>query len=181
VSICFYFFLEKLFLLSRAGILLGPLPAKDPAVLSRLWSCFSVSEVFIGQSREAGGKDIPEKGLRKVYSCSSERMASSTCGVRRALAQSLRGCLEAALWRRWDGASVRRNRLVRTDLAGMCESFCRPRPAGLTHDAAAQGHFVLGRRFFQNTCPEISDRMVREIIVIREKRSEAVKLIALGL
>jgi len=92
VSIPFsLFFLENLFLLSRPEILTGPLSAKDLAILSGLWLYFSVSEVFIGQSRETGGKDIPEKGLRKVHFCNGERMAASTCGARWALAQSLRG------------------------------------------------------------------------------------------
>lgn len=166
MSIYFCFFFGKIVLLVPGGNSYGQLSAKDLTVLCWLWPYFSVSDVFIGQSRETVGRNIPEKGLRKVHFCNSQRMASSTCGVCRALAQSLHGCLKAALWWRWGEASIRRCSIVRTDLPGMCESFCRSRPAGLTHDAA-QGHFVLGRRFFQNTCAEISDRTVREIVVIR--------------
>lgn len=63
--------------------------------------------------------------------------------------------------------------------------MCRVREphcvAALAHDAAAHGHLALGWCFFQNIRPEISDRTVREIVVVSLNRSEATEPIALAL
>ncbi len=136
MSIYFCFFSEKSFLLSRVEILTGPLLAKDLAMLSGPWLYFSVSEVFIGQSRETGGKDIPEKGLRKVYFCNSERMASSSCGARRALAQFLHGCL-----RPYSGRGGARRQF---EDAASCELICRG-CASLSVARARQGSHMTRR------------------------------------
>ncbi len=136
------------------------------ATASLLPSCFSVSVVFIGQSIGGGVKDIRRKTVRKAHFCKSERMrgfgmrhssGGGTISLRmpQALLSRSRGevVLSEQRWVRGHAADVR-----------VCLS---PVAAGLAREAAGQGHFMLGQRFFQNNWQEMSDRTVRKVVVIR--------------
>ena len=177
MSIFFCFFSEKLSFMPWAGIVPGPSSAKGwlgPA------DCESLSRFPV------------------FLSVSHKRRAKGTV-MRRCPAK--KSCAAAAEWQHQDGALLwschspalpalrphggRGGLRCQFDEPASHKLICRVRErhcvAGLATDAAAHGYLALRWCFFQNIRPEISDRTVREIVVVSLNRSEATEPVALAL